>query len=121
MHMYELTSRSSLSLMKVVATQLLKRFLSIYGIHDSLAYSQEQTTGHNPNQMNPHFSLYLFVIHFSIIFQSTARSNKRSLPSWFSNQNFVLISDISHAHYMPAHLISKHLYFSHNINILLVL
>jgi hypothetical protein len=129
--MHKLTSRRRALLQKLVATQLLKKVLTIYGTQDSLACSQGPISGHYPEPDESTLPTLPFLIHFNIIFPSTPRSYKRFLSFRFSNQNFVFISDISHACYMPTYLILLNLilvyimisiyYICHYINILLVL
>jgi len=55
------------------------------------------------NEMHPAhtFPPYLSLIHSDIIFPSTLVSSKCSLAYRFSDQNFVRISHLSHAYYMP--------------------
>jgi hypothetical protein len=84
------------------------------------------------SQMNPVHSFlpYLPNIHFNIIFPSTCRSSPWSLLFTFLDQNFVFISDLSHACYVPGlshlpgiiliifayfHLLHK--YIIHNISL----
>jgi len=47
------------------------------------------------------FPPYFLKIHFNIILPSTRRSSEKSLPFRFSDQNFVHISQLSHARYIP--------------------
>jgi hypothetical protein len=121
--MYKLTPRCRVPLKNLVVAQLLKKFLTIYETQSSLLCSQGPTTGHYPEPDEFTTPSYIFVIHFSIILPSTTMSYKTSLPFWFANQNFVHISDVSHACYMPTHLtlldlilvyimISKYLYLT---------
>jgi len=47
------------------------------------------------------FRHYFLNIHFNIIFSSTRRSSKCSLPLSFSNQNIIWISYLLHAYHIP--------------------
>jgi hypothetical protein len=55
------------------------------------------------SQIHPVHTLppYFPNIHSNIILPSTLRSLDWSLPFWFSDQNYVYISHLSHACYMP--------------------
>jgi len=57
----------------------------------------------NMSQMNPVQTLIynFFKIDFYIIFSSTSKSLKWSIPFRLPNQNFVLISQLSSASYIP--------------------
>jgi len=70
-------------------------------LEGSLPCSQQPSTGpySEPDCSSPH--LAILKIHSNIIFLSTPRSSKWSLPFKFSDQNFVLISHLFIACYMP--------------------
>jgi len=67
--------------------------------------------------MNPvhNFPTYFIKIYSNIIFPSTPRSSEWSLPFISSDQNFVIISHLSHACYIPRSSHSSWLDYSNNI------
>jgi len=75
------------------------------GLEGSLTRWQGPATGIYPESdaSNPH--LLHPEIHSNIILQHMPTSSKWSLSSRFFDQNFVRISDLSHACYIPADLI----------------
>jgi hypothetical protein len=52
---------------------------------------------HTVHTLPPYFSK----IHSNIILPSTLKYSEWSLSFWFSNQNFLCVSSLSHACYMP--------------------
>jgi len=70
----------------------------------SLPLSQETTTGPHsePDESIPHLPSYLPKIHSNIIFPFMPGSSEWCLPIWFSYQDFVSISHLSHAYCMPS-------------------
>jgi len=54
-----------------------------------------------PDEFSPYIPSHLSKIHSDIILPHTPRFSKQSLCFRFSNQNFVCISHLCHAWYMP--------------------
>jgi hypothetical protein len=70
------------------------------GPNGSLLCSQEPTTIHEPDESSPH-PPHFFMIHFNIILPPKSRSSQWSVPFTVPNKNYVCISLLPYACYMP--------------------
>jgi len=80
-------------------------------LEGSLPCSQQPITElyPEPDESSPHLPTLPSYIHPNIILTSTSRSLESSLPFSFSDKNFVRVSHLSYACFMPTLLILLHL------------
>jgi hypothetical protein len=85
---------------KIAVAQQVKKFPASRGIRRFI------TMFTSVRQQKPVYSLkpYLITVYFNIVFPSTPRSTKWSLPFMFSNWNVVFISILPMLATFPAHL-----------------
>lgn len=75
----------------MIISQLARKFFPFYETWRFCIVLLRTCTGHYPEPLEstPYPHTFYFNIHFNLIFPSTCRSSKWSLPFGFSNQNFV--------------------------------
>jgi hypothetical protein len=104
----ELTTWSRVLLKKLTSLQLVKKFPKFYGTRRFIsaftrAHQLSLPWTRSTQYTAPH--PYLLKIYFNIIFLSTPKSSKWSLPLRFLHQDPVCTSPISHTCHIPAHCI----------------